>query len=117
LARVLLWLIASIMLSPIAWPHYLALLIIPYAQLAIAGPAGRIQGRALWMALGSYMVVQFSRRSGTVADLPVILKTLLEEFSSVSLLMAFIATYWFVTDYRISDQTSTVEVAHATGAH
>jgi hypothetical protein len=69
------------------------------------------------MALGSYMVVQFSRRSGTVADLPVILKTLLEEFSSVSLLMAFIATYWFVTDYRISDQTSTVEVAHATGAH
>jgi hypothetical protein len=112
-----LWLITSIILSPIAWPHYLALLIIPYVQLAIAGRAGRIKGRLLLMALGSYMVVQFSRRSGGVADLPVMLKALLEEFSSVSLLMAFIATYWFVTDYRISDQTSTAEVAHATGAH
>ena len=69
------------------------------------------------MALGSYIVMQFSRRSGGVGDLPLILKTLLEEFSSVSLLMAFVATYWFVTDYRISDQTSTVEVAYATGAH
>ena len=112
-----LWLITSIMLSPIAWPHYLALLIIPYLQLAIAGQAGRIKGRALLMALGSYMVMQFSRRSGGVADLPLILKTVLEEFSSVSLLMAFVATCWFVTDYRISDQTSTVEVAYATGAH
>ncbi len=112
-----LWLITAIMLSPIAWPHYLALLIIPYVQLAIAGQAGRIKGRALLMALGSYMVMQFSRRSGGVADLPVILRTLLGEFSSVSLLIAFIATYWFVTDYRTPDQTSTVEVAYATGAH
>ena len=111
-----LWLITSIMLSPIAWPHYLALLIIPYVQLAIAGQAGRIKGRALLMALGSYMVMQFSRRSGGVADLPFILKTLLEEFSSVSLLMAFVATYWFVTDYRISDQTSVAKVAHVTRA-
>ena len=68
------------------------------------------------MALGSYMVMQFSRRSGGVADLPLILKTLLEEFSSVSLLMTFVATYWFVTDYRISDQTSVAKVAHVTGA-
>ena len=111
-----LWLITSIMLSPIAWPHYLALLIIPYVQLAIAGQAGRVKGRALLMALGSYMVMQFSRRSGGVADLPVILRTILGEFSSVSLLMAFIATYWFVTDYRIPDQTSVAEVAHVAGA-
>ncbi len=89
---------------------------IPYVQLAIAGQAGRIKGRALLMALGSYMVMQFSRRSGGVADLPLILKTLLEEFSSVSLLMAFVATYWFVTDYRISDQTSVAKVAHVAGA-
>ncbi len=30
-----LWLITSIMLSPIAWPHYLALLTIPYVQLLL----------------------------------------------------------------------------------
>ena len=48
-----LWLITSVMLSPIAWPHYLALLIIPYAQLVIAGWARRIQGRALWMGLAA----------------------------------------------------------------
>jgi len=112
-----LWLITSILLSPIAWPHYLALLIIPYVQLAIAGQAGRIRGRALLTALGSYMVVEFSRRSGGVADLPVILKTLLEEFSSVSLLMAFIATYWFVTDHRTPEHPSAAEVAYAAGAY
>jgi hypothetical protein len=111
-----LWLITSIMLSPIAWPHYLALLIIPYVQLAIAGRAGLIKGRALLMALGSYMMVQFSRRLGAVADLSLILQTLFEEVWSVSLLMAFIATYWFVTDYRTTDQKSISEAVHVAGA-
>jgi hypothetical protein len=41
------------MLSPTAWPHYLVLFFIPFAQIA----SGRAQKRTVWMAAASFTLM------------------------------------------------------------
>lgn len=106
-----LWIIASIMLSPIAWSHYLVLLIIPYVQLAIASQARRATRRALLMAMGSYIVIG---TTGTaVSGIPELHRYLrvLNQSMFVSMLMAYLAMYWFVFDDRNNVVGATAEPA------
>src|SRR5229473_1844428 len=67
-----LWLMTSVLLSPTAWVHYLVMALIPFALLADAVDRGRASHRALWIAVA--------------------------ECSFLSLLMVYVAAYWFVTD-------------------
>ncbi len=93
-----LWVISCILLSPIAWFHYFVLLIIPYFQLAIAGLGGRASKRALWMAVGSYLLLGVSRTVGsTTRSLYPFIPTL-DECGFIALMMIYIAAYWCTID-------------------
>ncbi len=48
------WIVASVLLSPTAWPHYMVLFLIPFTQLASAANDGNVVTCAQWLALLSY---------------------------------------------------------------
>ncbi|HUY18056.1 MAG TPA: glycosyltransferase family 87 protein [Candidatus Binataceae bacterium] len=93
-----LWIVASVMLSPTAWFHYLLLMLIPFVQMACAANRGAVRSRTLWMAVGCYLAI------GLTSDVLRLLSQhpqLIEKFreaESVSLLIAFVAVYWFAVD-------------------
>jgi Glycosyltransferase family 87 len=102
-----MWIVASVLLSPIAWNHYMVLFFIPFAQLVVAARGSRASTRAQWMAIISYAMVL----PGIVLlfPAPVIAayfgpewaewfrSAVLEQWA-VSALLAYLATYWFTVD-------------------
>jgi hypothetical protein len=102
-----LWIVTSIMVSPIAWHHYLVPLIIPFVQVAVAAGTGRASHRAVWMAAASYLMAAISlanvfpaytlRPTAFRVRFPSLAASL-AEVGFLTLLMAYVATYWFVTD-------------------
>lgn len=93
-----LWIVLAIMLSPVVWPFYLVLLLIPYSQIMIGAYSGRASMRAILMALGSYGIIGVTRTAGGSLQILEPYHALLDQGALVSLLMAYVATYWFVTD-------------------
>src|SRR6266851_2863987 len=98
--RTTLWVITSVLLSPTAGVHYLVMALIPFALLADAVNRGRASHRALWIAVASYVVVALST-SGRALFGPQATSAIaiaVAECSFLSLLMVYVAAYWFVTD-------------------
>lgn len=96
------WVVATIVLAPTAWYHYLVLLYIPYALIASAAYAGKASRRAVWMVISSYAILWMDI-AGTLSAVvpysaPRFVILLLRERASVPLWMAYVATYWFVSD-------------------
>jgi Glycosyltransferase family 87 len=90
-----LWVVTSIMLSPIAWDHYMVLLFILFFKLTLAAVEGQADRRSIYMAVGSYLC----------ADFPLILSaaglwpsnwliTASAENDFVALALAYISAYW-----------------------
>jgi hypothetical protein len=102
-----LWIVAAVMLSPLAWHHYLLLLIIPFVQIVAAANLGRTSARALWAAAASYMLSSFSLalfiyfesppRKELDLRFPWLVSALLET-GFLSILAAYFAAYWFAAD-------------------
>jgi len=117
-----LWIVAAIMISPTAWPHYLVVLFIPFVQMAAAGSHDALSWRAAATGVASYIVAPFPCAGlGCVAalstpqvqavargpvwrvlDLPGFMLLAKEECAFVALLLAYIAIYWFATDTQNS---------------
>lgn len=94
-----LWIVAAVMLSPIVWPHYLVLLLIPYSQIAIGAYTGAASRRSQCMMLASYFSIAFAGEAGILLALSTEpLATLLKAAAFISLLFAYIGTYWFAID-------------------
>jgi len=93
-----LWIVASVMVSPTAWFHYLLLMLIPFAQMASAAFRGTVSARTIWMAVACYLLI------GLTGDLLALvahnweLVEKIREVESLCLLIAFVAVYWFATD-------------------
>jgi hypothetical protein len=111
-----LWIVTSILLSPIAWHHYLVLLVIPFVQMAVAAEEHRSSRRALWMAAASYLLASVSvpitftllaRPTAFQLDFPALSAPLLET-GFFTLLMGYIATYWFAVDSKSGDRGAQV---------
>jgi hypothetical protein len=109
-----LWIVTTAMLSPIAWHHYLVLLVIPFVQIVIATVQNRASRRALWMALASYLLacvsvpITFRLLAHPTAfqrAFPSLSAPLLET-GFFTLLMGYIAAYWFAVDLKINDQAA-----------
>jgi hypothetical protein len=105
-----LWIATSLLLSPIAWIHYLTLMVIPFVQTAIATSCHRASRRAIWMATGSYLLTSvsvpitlrlFSRTTAFQLAFPSLSEPLLET-GFFALLMGYVAAYWFAVDMRNS---------------
>lgn len=95
-----LWVVTSVMLSPTAWLHYLVLILIPLIQMAVAASRGRINNRANWMAVASFLLVALSTR-GRAAFGPLphgALPLAVAECSFPCLAMIYVSAYWFAAD-------------------
>jgi alpha-1,2-mannosyltransferase len=102
-----LWVVATILLAPTAWFHYLILLFIPYALIASAAYEEKVSRRTVWMAVSSYAIVWMVMLATSAVDLHSAsrLAILLRECVFVSLGMVYIATYWFISEGSQSDGT------------
>jgi hypothetical protein len=110
-----LWVVASIMLSPTAWIHYLVLLILPFMLIAAAGWNGSASARALWAMAASYAVIVLSMAiagsaQSSLANRPH-LKTALEECATLSLILAYVATWFFAIDVPSGSNPRTPDAA------
>jgi hypothetical protein len=52
-----LWIIVSVLISPVAWLHYMVLFLIPLVQLTSAAGVGRASRRAEWWGIASYLII------------------------------------------------------------
>jgi hypothetical protein len=95
-----LWVVATVLLAPTAWYHYLVLLFIPFAQLASAASAGRASNRSVWMAAASVMTLSGALivRGPLIGLLSAGTLAAVREAPFASLVMAYISAYWFVSD-------------------
>jgi Glycosyltransferase family 87 len=95
-----LWVVTSVMLSPTAWLHYLVLILIPLIQMAVAASRGRINNRANWMAVASFLLVALSTRGrAAFGPLPYgALPLAVAECSFPCLAMIYVSAYWFAAD-------------------
>ena len=107
-----LWIVTMMLLSPIAWHHYLVLLVIPFVQMTIAAVQNRAPSRALWMAVGSYLLASVSvpityrllaHPTAFQHAHPSLFAPLLET-GFFTLFMGYIATYWFAVDSQIDNR-------------
>lgn len=103
-----MWVVASILLSPTAWIHYMVLLILPFMLIAAAGWNGTASSRTLWAMAASYAVIVLSMAiagstQSSLANRPY-LKTALEECATLSLMLAYLSTWFFATDAIPTDR-------------
>jgi Glycosyltransferase family 87 len=95
-----LWIVLAMMLSPVVWPFYFVLLLIPYVQIIVGAYAGRASRRALLMALASYGLIGIIRSACSTLHFLMPFHALLDQGVMLSLIMAYVAMYWFVVDYQ-----------------
>ena len=95
-----LWVTAMILLSPIAEPHYLVMLMVPFASVADAAAQGAADSRAIYAAVASYLVA-FARYPlmllhrealGSVAFFRIA-----NQFWFLAMALAYLAAYWLAT--------------------
>ena len=95
-----LWVVTSVMLSPIAWVHYLVLLLIPFAQIASAYSAREASPRALWSAVISigliFLTISPWGEFGYFTNLW--LSSTFGECAFLSLAAAYLSAYFFAVD-------------------
>lgn len=106
-----LWIAAAIVLSPIAWPHYMALLLIPYAVIAWRALAGRGSPRAVWAAVANFAMsglwlhfwaTDTPRFNAGIPPTPSAAIVVIAELGSVVVMLGFLAAYWSASDGRHS---------------
>jgi hypothetical protein len=95
-----LWVMTAIVLPPVAWDYDMVIALLPFACVAVAASSGRASARTIALAIASYALIALWRFSGIRDTDPVVgVNALtLRETASLSLIAAYVATYWFVTD-------------------
>jgi Glycosyltransferase family 87 len=95
-----LWVVTSILLSPIAWVHYMVLVFIVFAQLAIAANKRQCSDRAIWAMLASYLLLKIPNDLLEIArhhHRPVLFFGI-GEIYFVTLVLAYLSAYWLAVD-------------------
>jgi hypothetical protein len=85
-----LWVVTMVLLSPVAWIHYMVLLLIPFSQIVPAAMTGTLAPRIARSALASYLLI-------TVVPFVQMLTSsaVLGEYAFLSLALAYLSAYWF----------------------
>ena len=95
-----LWVVTSVLLSPIAWLHYEVMFLNLFSQLGIAASHGRASWRAIIMAIANWRFTLIWARWGD--QYPILAKAwwqqIVAEFGSLSMIAAYISAYWFAVD-------------------
>jgi hypothetical protein len=95
-----LWIPAMILLSPVAEPQYLVMLMVPFAAIADGAARGAAEPRVIYAALGSYALA-FARYPLTLLHhftlgAPAFFR-IADQFWSFTLILAYVGMYWLVT--------------------
>jgi len=110
-----LWVTATILLSPIAEPHYLVMLIVPFASVADAAVQGEADSRAIYAAVASYLVA-FARYPLMVLHHEALGSAaffrIANQFWFLAMALAYLAAYWLATSQNVGqDDTDLVPAA------
>jgi hypothetical protein len=95
-----LWVVTSVLLSPIAWVHYMVLIFIPLAQLTVAANQQRCSERAIWAMIASYLLLKIPNDLLEIArhrHSPVFFFGI-GELYFFTLVLAYLSTYWLTVD-------------------
>ena len=106
-----LWIVTAVLLSPTAWIHYMVLLLVPYAELAIAINRGEASPRAIWSGAASYGLAQLSpvMFAALQALLPMSVVTPIAQcWFPCATLLAYGSAYWLTVDPPPRDTFSPV---------
>jgi len=96
-----LWVVTSVLLSPIAWVHYMVLVLILIPQLARAAKVRMCSERAIWAMLASYILVKIPNDLIEIArhhHRPILFFGI-GEIYFLTLVLAYISAYWLTIDY------------------
>ncbi len=97
-----LWVVVSVILSPIAWVHYMVLFLIPFVQITFAAYRRSCSPSAMWAVVASYFLIVLSiglrepaRELGGF-----VLYFVVAECAFIAALLAYFAAYRFAVDDR-----------------
>ena len=111
-----LWVTAMILLSPIGEPHYLVMLMVPFASIADAAARGEAEPRVMYAAIGSYLVT-FSRYLLTLMHHYALGSTgffwVANQFWVFAIALAYLAAYWLVTSQKSAQHDASFAFAAA----
>lgn len=98
-----LWVVASVLLSPTSWVHYMVLFFIPFAQIVTACHAN-VSIRTQWAAILSYLAIVLVRSFPWPAgqNLPAWSAIAVAIGCFGSAVAAYLAAYWFTVDTRVA---------------
>jgi hypothetical protein len=113
-----LWVVTAIILSPLAWIHYMVLLFIPFMQIAVAAYRGRCGSGVLWMALASYLILPISvaLREPAARWGGLIFYRFVSESVFLSLLLAYAAAYRLTVEAGRREVSLRLQVETATAS-
>ena len=109
-----LWTATAIVISPIAWPHYMVLLLIPFVTLATELRATPGASRAAWMAIANFVLIGIWLQvwAGPVMsatkhhDVPILALMVLGELGFVAALFGYVSAYWFAKEGLLTSPAS-----------
>ena len=95
-----LWVMTAIILPPVSWDYDMTLALMPFACIAVVASNGGASRRTIVMAIASYVLIAIWRFSGIrdADQVTGIVAHALRETAALSMLCAYLASYWFVTD-------------------
>jgi hypothetical protein len=95
-----LWVVATILLAPTAWFHYLVLLLIPLTEISYAASQGDATARSVWTAAASFAIVSAVAIALSLLNpyIDASVRDMIREAEFISLAAAYVAAYWFVHD-------------------
>ena len=99
-----LWVIAAVMLSPIAWFHDMVLLLLPLAQIASAAQHGAAGMRVIRLAAASFILAEIA----SIAEDAPRYAAMIGDLQFLSVLLLFAAAYWFNFDRADAIGESTI---------
>jgi hypothetical protein len=113
-----LWVVTAIILSPVAWIHYMVLLFIPFTQIAVAVYRGRCGTGVLWMALASYYLLPVSvvLRDPAARWGGLMLYRIVGEGAFLSLMLAYAAAYRLTVEAGRREVSLLLQVETATAS-
>jgi Glycosyltransferase family 87 len=98
-----LWVVTMVLITPTAWPHYMVLLLLPFALLASSISRGDSSSRTIWLGVGSYTLTEVWMVPLNKMPISETMLNGLTELGALWLALEYVSSYFLATD-RAADQ-------------
>ena len=94
-----LWVVAMVLITPTAWPHYMVLFLLPLALLAAAWRQQEGPVRALWLGVAGYVLTELGTLLTDRKLLPEMrFAWIIVTFAALSPILQYLSAYFLVID-------------------